>query len=157
MKIYEKQGLNFNQIDNNKKNLSIKTDFQSIMNQLTTTSSNQESNASSIVPGPIVSGTGIVFKADPIDSSSEMVNKEQVVAGLKDTLDLVDHYAKKLADSSLSSDSLSPLVKELEQRMEALKDMGSAADANDKLKSIISDVTSTMGVEIERFKRGDYV
>lgn len=158
MKIYGGQGLIYNQADkNDKKNVSEKNNFQSIMDQITSTTVNKENNISADIQMPAIGGVGVIFKEEPIDSSSAIDNKQEVLGSLKDTLDLVDFYADKLSDSSLSADSLSPLVEQLEQRLDTLKDMESSTGMNDKLRTIISDVTNTIGVEIEKFKRGDYM
>ena len=152
MKIYERQSVIFNQTDkDNKKNISGKSDFQSIMDQMTSISVTRENNAAADIQMPFVNSTGIIIKESPA------AVKEEAMNNLKDTLDLVEFYAEKLADSSLSSDSLSPLVAELEERMDILKEMGSNAQIDDRLKTILTDAATNMGVEIERFKRGDYL
>jgi hypothetical protein len=157
MKIYEQQGLMFNNIDKtNKKNISEKGDFQSIMDKLAPASLNKETNVLPGIQAPGIGCTNAVFNSEPISGSVDNSNKEKTLASLKDTLNLLDYYAKKLADPALSSESLSPLVGQLENRMDMLKDMDSSAGMNDKLKTIVSDLAATMGTEIERFKRGDY-
>jgi len=152
MKIYDRQSVLFNQTDkNDRKNISEKNDFQTIMDKITASSSSRENNAAANIQLPFANGVGIILKEDPVG------DKREVLSGLKDTLDLVDFYAEKLADSSIPSDNLSPLVDQLEQRMDILKEMGTSSQIDDRLKTIISDVATTMGVEIERFKRGDYL
>jgi len=153
MKIYEHQGVIFNQPDkNDKKNISDKNSFQAIMDQVTSSSVNKGNNVPANIQMPFANGVGIIIKEESVND-----NKEDVLNNLKDTLDLVDFYAEKLADSSLSSDNLSPLVEQLNERLNMLKEMESSTDMNDKLKTILSDVTTTIGVEIERFRRGDYL
>ncbi len=152
MKIYDRQTVSFNQPDKNeRKNISEKNDFQAIIDKLTTSSSSSENKSAANIQMPFSNGIGIVLKQDPFEE------KRDVLTGLKDTLDIVDFYAEKLADSSIPSDNLSPLVEQLEQRMDMLKEMGTSSQMDDRLKTIISDVATTMGVEIERFKRGDYL
>jgi hypothetical protein len=152
MKIYERQSVIFNQTDkNDRKNISEKNDFQAIMDKVTASSAGKENNVPTNIQPPFTNGIGIVLKEDPV------ADKRELLTGLKDTLDLVDFYAEKLADSSLTSDNLSPLVEQLEERLDLLKEMGTSSRMDDRLKTIISDVATTMGVEIERFKRGDYL
>jgi hypothetical protein len=158
MKIYGDQSLIINQTGkNDKKNIGEKSDFQTIMDQITSNSVNKENNVSSSVQAPFIGNVGIVFKEDPVANSSGTYNKEDVLNNLKDTLDMVDFYAGKLADSSISSDKLSSIVDNLEERLGMLKDMESSSGTDDKLKGIISDLSTSMGMEIEKFKRGDYV
>jgi hypothetical protein len=158
MKIYEGQGLTFNQLDTqNKKNAVEKNDFQSILDKINSTTFNKEAAVPSNAQTQVINSIGMLINTTPAYGSSVTGAKEQVLTGLKDTLNLVDQYAQKLADTSLPSKSLSPLVEQLEQNMDALKDMSTAAGVDDKLKSIITDVTGTVGVEIAKFKRGDYL
>ena len=152
MKIYDRQSVLFNQTDkNDRKNISEKNDFQAIMDKVAESSESKENNAPANIQMPFANGVGMLFREDPV------ADKREVLSGLKDTLDLVDFYAEKLADSCLPSDNLSPLVEQLEQRLDILKEMGTSSQMDDRLKTIISDVATTMGVEIERFKRGDYL
>lgn len=153
MKIYEHQGVLLDQTSkNNRKNVSEKNDFQAVMDQITSSSTDtQNNNIASNIEMPFINSTGIVIKEDPVSG------KEDVLNGLKDTLDLIDFYAEKLSDTSLSTNSLSPLVEQLEERLGMLKEMGSSDQTDDRLKTIISDAATTMGVEIEKFKRGDYL
>jgi len=152
MKIYEHQGVLLNQTcKNNKKNVSENKDFQAVMDQITSASAGKQNDVPANIEMPFINSAGIVIKEYPVSSREEVLN------GLKDTLDLVDFYAEKLADSSLSTDSLSPLVEQLEERLSLLKEMGSSDQTDDRLKTIVSDAATTMGVEIERFKRGDYL
>jgi hypothetical protein len=153
MKIYEHQGVIFNQTNkNDKKNISEKNSFQAIMDQVTSSSVNKGNNVPANIQTPFANGVGIIIKEESVND-----NKEDVLNNLKDTLDLVDFYAEKLADSSLSSDCLSPLVEQLNERLNMLKEMESSTGMNDKLKTILSDVNTTIGVEIEKFRRGDYL
>ena len=85
-----------------------------------------------------------------------MAKELPLVDELLETLDLVDFYSSKLADSSISSSGLTPLINHLEDRMEGLKGMESAPETSEKLRSVISDMVITIGAEVAKFKRGDY-
>jgi len=154
MKIYEQQGLTFNQTGKTAtKNGIDKTDFQSIMDKITSNSTGSETGVPSCGQLPPLGGVEMIFNNMTVDGAAA---KEQVLTNLKETLDLVDYYAQKLADTSLPSDRLSSLVEQLEKNMDGLRDMSSASGIDDRLKSIVTDVTGTVGVEIEKFRRGDY-
>jgi hypothetical protein len=156
MKIYEQQGLTFNPIDKHSKKSGVeKSDFQSIMDGLASSATGKEPTASN-GQTPAVGGLDMIFNTASIYATGDVGAREQILTSLKDTLDLVDYYSQKLADTSLPSNRLSPLIEQLEQGMDALKDLSVAAGEDEKLKSIITDVTGTVGVEIEKFKRGDY-
>ena len=154
MKIYERQELILNQTEKkDRKDISEKNNFKNIIEGIYSASVAREtSTPADNVQMPVIGGVEIISKEEPITN-----DKEEILKGLEDTLDLVDFYADKLADSSLSAENLSPLVEQLEQRLDILKDMESSGEMNERLKTIISDVTTTMGMEIEKFRRGDYI
>jgi len=152
MKIYERHGVIFNRTEKNgNKNISENSDFQSVMDKITASSVAKKNNISTGMQISTGNDLGILPKHDLLTSKSEVINS------IKDTLDLVDFFAEKLKDSSISSDNLSPLVEELEDRLYLLKDMGESSTMDMGLKNILSNLATTMGVEIERFKRGDYL
>jgi hypothetical protein len=82
--------------------------------------------------------------------------KNQAIAQIQETLDLVDFYAEKLGDTKLPVSGMSGLVEHLEGKLEGLKSLESQSDVPAGLKSILNDVTTTLGAEIAKFKRGDY-
>jgi hypothetical protein len=157
MKIHEQQGLTLNQIGKSTQKTGIeKGDFQSIMDKITSNSVGSEADVSSSSQLPPMGGVDMIFNSMTVDGASDTNTKEQVLTNLKETLDLVEHYSQRLADTSLPSNQLSTLVDQLEKNMEGLKDMSSVSGVDDRLKSIITDVTGSVGVEIEKFRRGDY-
>jgi uncharacterized protein (DUF2342 family) len=112
MKIYEHQGILLNQTcKNSRKNISEKSDFQAVMDRITSSSADKQNSIPSDIAIPYLNIPGIVIKEDALSS------KETALNDLKDTLNLVDFYAEKLADQSLSTESLSPLVEKLEERL----------------------------------------
>ena len=82
--------------------------------------------------------------------------KADVLDELQTSLDLVDFYASKLADKSMPASRMDPLVGHLEDRLTKLKDLEATPELPEKLKSILSDLTLTIGKEVAKFRRGDY-
>ncbi len=128
--------------------------FQQIMDQVTSQTPINNTLPLSINPVQIIDKPAATA---PVDGASETSGKDMVLGSLKDTLDLIDFYAGKLGDSSFPTENLSSLVDQLDDRLTAIKGMSSAEDMPEKLKPVVSDIAVTLGTEIERFRRGDYV
>jgi hypothetical protein len=157
MKVYEGQGPLFHQTNNciNKKGEK-GSDFQKIMEEL-----NSKPDPSRVNPGkenivPLEGGVQILYGVENTVGSQNSAKELPLVAELQETLDLIDFYSSKLADSSISSSGLSPLINHLEERLEGLRGMESTPETSEKLRSIISDMVITIGAEVAKFKRGDY-
>ncbi len=105
---------------------------------------------------PAAGGVHILHGAEKSPEPLGMIERKQVIEELRQTLDLVDFYAAKLADSSLPARGMSPLISHLEDRLDALQGMESSPNLPEKLRPILSDVVITIGTEIARFRRGDY-
>ena len=157
MKIYEGQGSILQQTHKNMDKKGPKeTGFKEIMDQ-TMLKTGKKGN---IDPHrnlePPLDGIRIHHGAGEIGEPFKMVEKQQVIGEIQQTLDIIDFYAAKLADSSLSISGITPLIGHLEDKMETLRSMESAAGMPEKLRPIISDMVITIGTEIAKFKRGDY-
>ena len=157
MKVYEGQGPLFQQANKiiNKKGEN-GNDFQKIMEGIDSKPDPAGVNPGKEDIGPIDGGVRIVYGAEKIGGAQKIDKELPLVAELQETLDLVDFYSSKLADSSISSSGLNPLISHLEERMEGLRNMESAPETSEKLRSVISDMVITIGSEVAKFKRGDY-
>ncbi len=158
MKIYEDQAPLLQQtIKGMNKKVSRENDFQRIMDEKM--AGVEKSGIPNGQPSgdPVVNGVQILRGAEQIRRPSEAVGNKPVLDEIQKTLDLVDFYVEKLGDPSLSAKGLDPLVGHLEERLDSLKNMESNPGMPDKLRPILSDVVLTMGTEIAKFKRGDYV
>jgi hypothetical protein len=129
--------------------------FQQIMEQLTARPETGRSLPLNINPVQIIDGSsGIIPMSGAVSASNE---KTMLLDSLKDTLDLIDFYAGKLEDTSFPAEDLSSLVDQLDDKLATIKGMSSMKGIPEKLKPVISDIAVTMGTEIERFRRGDYL
>ncbi|MBN1904132.1 MAG: hypothetical protein JW927_03455 [Deltaproteobacteria bacterium] len=128
--------------------------FQQIMEQLTSRPETGRALPLNINPVQIINGpAGII----PMTGQSDSNEKAMLLDSLKGTLDLIDFYTGKLADTSLPAEDLSSLVDQLDEKLADIKGISSMEGIPDKLKPVISDIAVTMGAEIERFRRGDYL
>jgi hypothetical protein len=156
MKVYEGQGSIIQQANTTLKNKNNDgSDFQKIMDEMNSGIENK-----GITPGqlpPVDNGIQIIHGIEKINGDSDLSAKEKIVNDLQNTLDMVDFYSKKLADSSMSVSDLDPLVSHLEDRMGTLKDLESSSDTPEKVRPVISDMVITIGAEIAKFRRGDYI
>ncbi|MGD9160932.1 MAG: hypothetical protein PVG39_21115 [Desulfobacteraceae bacterium] len=155
MKINESQRALLEQQGKINKNRNTDADsFQKIMDQVTSGTETNKTLPVNINPVQILNGPEGVI---PVNESFNMSEKDLLLGSLKETLDLVDFYAGKLADESFPVENLSSLVDQLDERLASIKDMSSMEGVPEKLKPVITDVAVTIGTEIERFRRGDYI
>ena len=156
MKVYGSQGPILQQAKEklNKKGPG-ESDFKKIMDQ-TLQTPEKGKGPDHLNPGMPAGGVQMLHGFEKIQSPIEGVDREQVVSTIQQTLDLVDFYAGKLSDPSLSAGGITPLVSHLEEKMEALRGMESVPGLPQKLRPIISDLVLTITPEVEKFKRGDY-
>jgi hypothetical protein len=157
MKIYEGQDLIVDQIKRNAvKSKKQNDDFKSVFDQVASSSVENSKVSGKTDQLPVMSGIQIIGGTEQINDLGAG-EKGSLVGALKETLNLVDFYADKLGDSSLSATGLSPLVDHLEERLEMLRGIESDQETPDKLKGVLSDLKMTIGKEIEKYRRGDYL
>jgi hypothetical protein len=157
MKIYEGQGPIYQKTTKKQIDKSANgSEFQKVMDQITPSSGQKGAVSGKECLSQVANGIRITNGIEAVKNPGFSDRKSQILNELQNTLDLVDFYAEKLGDSSISANGLSPLVEHIEDRMEGLRNSGASSETPEKLKSIIADMTITIGSEIERFKRGDY-
>lgn len=155
MKINESQRILLEQQGKINKNRNTDAgSFQQIMDQMNASAETNKALPLNINPVQIIDRS---INVAPINGSFDSSNKNLLLDSLKDTLNLIDFYAGKLADKSFPAENLSSLVDQLDERLASIKDMSSIEGVPDKLKPVITDVAVTISTEIERFRRGDYV
>ncbi len=155
MRIDEGQRINIEQQGRiNKSRNSEAGSFQQIMEQLTSRPETGRSLPLNINPVQIINGpAGII----PVNGQPDSTEKTMLLDTLKGTLDLIDFYAGRLSDTSLPAEDLTSLVDKLDEKLSDIKGLSSMEGIPDRLKPVISDIAVTMGTEIERFRRGDYL
>jgi len=157
MKIHEGHGPVSLQIDKqNSRKKSSAGDFQRIIKQLNTSVEIPDKVKVNEKVGPILNSVQILHGVENKKPSMGLVQRDRLLESLYETLDMVDFYAARLAGSSISADDLHPLINHLEVRLNSLREMESVPGIPEPLKSVITDMSITVGMEIMRFKRGDY-
>lgn len=131
------------------------SDFQKIMDQARVEFHKKEQSPAKGVTGPVES-IQLTSGPDHVVNPGGISERKELIRELQTTLDLVDFYAVKLADSKLATSAISPLVSHLEDRLEVMRNMESNPGLPDKLRPVIADMVITIGTEIAKFRRGDY-
>ena len=132
-------------------------DFQKIMNQTNSRIDHRSGVAGKEIPDSIPGGVQILQGTSRSGGPDNIPDKKQLLKDLKETLDVVDFYAQKLGDASLSANGLTPLIGHLEDRLGMLNEMASSPHTPENMKPVVSDMVITIGTEIAKFRRGDYV
>lgn len=158
MKIYEGQGSLLSGVEKAKKKSGHQGgDFQNIMDQIRSPLEKEGTMVKDLNRPPLLNNIQILHGLDRIEASSNKNNKQDMINILKETMDLVDFYAEKLVDPSMPSSGLTVLVDHLEGRLERINSIVLDREIPEKLRTIISDMQITIGSEITKFKRGDYL
>jgi len=130
--------------------------FQRIMEQVSHGEGGKENPVEG--SGPVLPGQEIqiipgVGKVEPTQESTQ---KTQVLRAIEETLDTVDAYAAALRNGSLSTSDMKPLVEHLEIRLEGLRQLEVDPELPEGLRTVVSDLSLTIGTEVAKFGRGDY-
>lgn len=158
MKVHEGQGPKIGDIGRvNSKNGSAGDDFKKIMDQLTSGQEVLQSSSKSLDAVSNIDSIIGVNRINPVNMVPVSHEKGMLLDSLRDTLDLIDFYSNKLGDGNVPSKDLTPLIEELDGRLESLKIISEGDNVPDALKPVISEMRITIGTEIERFRRGDYI
>ena len=92
------------------------------------------------------------IKTPPIGSRSDVIEQGDKI------LNLLDDYARGLADPAKTLKDIGPLVKSIEKEVSLIKTGASEKIHNDKeLEKLIKDLAVTANVALFKFHRGDYI
>jgi len=122
--------------------LSIKADLSTkvgISTTVATTSSN------------VAAFTGV----RPLESGP--MDKEPLVEHLDRVLNLLDKYQMKLGNPTVSVMDMGPMIGRLENENKTLASLINSLEDADELKDMANQVLVTSLIEIEKYKRGDYL
>lgn len=88
----------------------------------------------------------------PIDSKNDVIVQSEKI------LNLLDHYAGELADSSRTLKDIQPLVDSIEKEVTLMESEAVNKVQNDKtLDRLVKDLAVTAKVAMYKFHRGDYI
>lgn len=92
------------------------------------------------------------IKTPPIGNKSDVIEQGDKI------LNLLDDYARGLADPAKTLKDIGPLVKNIEKEVSLIKTEASEKIHNDKeLEKFIKDLAVTANVAVFKFHRGDYI
>ena len=141
---------------NKNRNTDNEGSFQQIMDQI---ASNGETTKKTlplnINPVQIIESTTSVNHVNQLESETNI--KNTLLDSLKETLDLVDFYVGKLGDTSFPAENLTSLIDQLDDKLMTIKNISSEESLPEQLRPVVSDIAVTIGSEIERYRRGDYI
>ncbi|MBN2126368.1 MAG: hypothetical protein JW821_18855, partial [Deltaproteobacteria bacterium] len=89
------------------------------------------------VPFQPSGGVEILRPSADLGPISGAGRKEELMEELNQTLDLVDFYASRLSDTSLSVQDMNPLITHLEERLEHLGTLENNGALPERLKEVI--------------------
>jgi hypothetical protein len=81
----------------------------------------------------------------------------QSIEATENTLSLLEEYQKAMSDPNLSLKKVDPLVQSLSKELDGLNVLSERLSPSDPLQKILTEVGVVSRVEIERFRRGDYI
>jgi hypothetical protein len=129
--------------------------FQKVMEQVA-----QKDRGGTGAPGaagaPPPDGVQIVPGLERVDGVQSGGPKEMLLTEIRETLDVIDHYAADLGNRNLSTAEMRPLVEHLEGRLEGLRRMEKDGELPETVRNVVSDLVITIGTEVAKFGRGDY-
>jgi len=128
-------------------------EFQRVMNQVISRDERQQGIPIRNHPAPVAHGVLIGEGVTEVKDAA----KRRVLEGIQEALDIIDFYAAKLADPSKPISTMGPLIGHLREKMEGLQGLVSEPGVPERLKPLISDTVLTIGTEIAKFERGDYI
>ena len=132
-------------------------DFKKILDDTNQKIEGNEKPAIPIDPGLPPNGVQIVHNATNVAGSEQSMNKREILETIRDTLDMLDFYATKMSDLSFQAGDLAPMIEHLRDHAVYLDELGSAPGLPKGLEPIIKDLSLTIGTEVARYDRGDYV
>lgn len=130
--------------------------FQEIMEQAVQKEAAGGSGVRKPAGVPIPDGVQIIPGLERVQSVQAEGARDRLLSDIRETLDLVDHYARALGNPSLSPEEMRPLVEHLEGRIDGLRQMEADPAVPGKLRDVVSDLAITLGTEVAKFGRGDY-
>ncbi|MFO7784303.1 MAG: hypothetical protein ACQET7_08645 [Thermodesulfobacteriota bacterium] len=130
--------------------------FQKIMEQVAGKDRVQGVGVQSALGMPAPDGVQLIPGLEKPGAAHSGGAKDMLLGEIRETLDMIDRYAAGLGNTSMPASDMKPLVEHLEGRLESLRRMEAAPELPDKLRSVVSDLVITIGMETAKFGRGDY-
>jgi len=99
--------------------------------------------------------TASIQKTAPVISPA--VEREEIVGRIIKFLDIMDEYATRLGNPSVTLKDISPLISKIENENNQLKLLAESLSPLDEIKPLLDEVLIRSSVEIIKYNRGDYI
>jgi hypothetical protein len=83
--------------------------------------------------------------------------RSQSVQATENTLEVLKKYEETIANPEISLKKIDPLIQSLSQEVQDLKILSEKLSPSDPLQKILTEVGIVSTVEIEKFRRGEYI
>ncbi len=98
--------------------------------------------------------TSLTFLPNPEDITQV---RSRGIKAAENTLDLLENYQQAVSNPHITLKKIDSLVESLDQEVKSLNSLSEKLPASDPLQKITTEIGVVSAVEIEKFKRGDYV
>jgi hypothetical protein len=135
---------------------SVELDFQRLLREAHQGQKSTSETTSSLPShGQVEALSGPAFVLSTLEEFNQI--RLQGVEATESALSLLEQYQKAIADPEISLKRIDPLVQSLSQEVNSLSILSERLSPSDPLQKILTEVGVVSTVEIEKFRRGDYV
>ncbi len=93
----------------------------------------------------------------PVDHTAPVLIRSQCLKAVEETLNTLEAYQKNLSLPEISMKKIDPIVQTLTEEVETLRHLSEKLPLRDPLRNIMAETGILSAVEIEKFRRGDYL
>jgi hypothetical protein len=83
--------------------------------------------------------------------------RSQSIQATENTLKVLEEYKNAMGDPEMPLKKIDPLIQSLSQGMQDLNTLSAKLSPSDPLQKILTEVGIVSAVEIEKFRRGEYI
>jgi hypothetical protein len=83
--------------------------------------------------------------------------RSQSIQATENTLKVLEEYENAMIDPEMPLKKIDPLIQSLSQGMQDLNTLSAKLSPSDPLQKILTEVGIVSAVEIEKFRRGEYI
>lgn len=93
----------------------------------------------------------------PIDHTDSFQIRSQCLKAVEETLNTLEAYQENLSLLEISLKKVDPIIQTLKEEVETLQRLSEKLPTRDPLRNIMAETGILSTVEIEKFRRGDYL
>ena len=131
-------------------------DFQELLRQANPSQKNTPQSPSFLPSlGEVESASNMALVMSKVEEINQARSKG--IEAAEGTLSLLEQYQKAMANPGMSLKKVDPLVESLSKEIKGLDLLSERLPPSDPLQKILTEVGIVSTVEIEKFRRGDYI